>query len=73
MRPVKNQEHFSCREMSVEDMEIARASEFSMVITEKWAISEGRGRRGWQRMKWLGGITESTDMSLGKLQEIVKD
>ena len=30
---------------------------------------EGRRRRGQQRMRWLGGITDSTDMSLGGLQE----
>ena len=33
---------------------------------------EGRRRRGQQRMKWLGGITDSMDMTLNKLQEIVK-
>ena len=34
---------------------------------------EGRRRRGWQRMKWLDGIIDSVAMSLGKLQEKVKD
>ena len=34
---------------------------------------EGKRRRGWQRMRRIDGITDSTDMNLSKFQEMVKD
>ena len=50
--------------------------EFGVDTLEKTVMLgkiEGKRRRGWQRMRWLGGLTDSVDTSLTILPEIVKD
>ena len=52
---------------------ICRANSLEKILTLMLGKIEGKRRREQQRMKWVDGITDSMDMNLSKLQEMVKD
>ena len=63
------------RDVTLSKVHLVKAMAFPYSFEKTLMLGkiEGRRRRGRQRMRWLGGITDSVDMGLSKLREIVKD